>query len=139
MWGERRKAAAAEAAAEAAQLNGHAFNGGGPGYDIDWIERVVREGPLGGNRSDTFHIVVGHYLGCGWSIDQIDEHLRQFPNGIADKYIGEGRLRKEIERSVRKHAERALPVIDGWKAPEDAPCSKDATTTRSSQRRRRAR
>jgi hypothetical protein len=36
-WGERRKAAAAEAA----QLNGHSFNAGGPGHDVDQIERIV--------------------------------------------------------------------------------------------------
>ena len=39
-----------------------------------------------------FHTVVGHYLGCGWSVEQIDEHLRQFPDGIAGRYLGEGRL-----------------------------------------------
>ena len=120
VWGERRKAAAAEAAA-AAQLNGYGFNGGGTGHDIDRIEQIVREGPLGGNRSDTFHVVVGHYLGCDWSVERIYEHLQQFPNGIADKYIGEGRLRQEIDRSARKHAERTLPLIDGWKAPERKP------------------
>ena len=42
VWGERRKAAAAEAAAT--QINGHGFNGGGPGHDIDHIEQIVREG-----------------------------------------------------------------------------------------------
>ena len=60
----------------------------------------MREGPLGGNRSDTFHTVVGHYLGCDWSAERIYEHLQQFPHGIADKYIGEGRLRQEINRSA---------------------------------------
>ena len=91
VWGERRKAAAAEAAATQ-QINGHGFNGGGPGHDIDDIERIVREGAGGANRSDKFHMVVGHYLGCGWSVEQIDEHLRQFPDGIAGRYLGEGRL-----------------------------------------------
>ena len=86
-WGERRKAAAAEAAAT--QINGHSFNGGGPGHDVDHIERIVREGAAAGaNRSDMFHMVVGHYLGCGWSVEQIDEHLRQFPDGIAGRYLG---------------------------------------------------
>jgi hypothetical protein len=118
-WGERRKAAAAEAAASL--INGHTFNGGGPAHDIDRIERIVREGPLGGNRSDTFHVVVGHYLGCNWSVGQIYEHLQQFPDGIADKYIREGRLLGEIERSARKHAERTLPVSSGWEAPEPKP------------------
>ena len=114
-WGERRKAAAAEAA----QFNGHSFNGGGPGHDIDHIERIVREGAAAGaNRSDMFHMVVGHYLGCGWSVEQIDEHLRQYPDGIAGRYFAEGRLSREISRSASKYTDRALPLFDGWKAPE---------------------
>jgi hypothetical protein len=113
-WGERRKAAAAEAA----QLNGRSFNGDGSGHDVDHIERIVREGAAAGaNRSDMFHSVVGHYLGCGWSAERIDEHLRQFPDGIAGRYLGEGRLSREIARSVGKYNDRALPLFDGWKAP----------------------
>ena len=115
-WGERRKAAAAEAAAT--QINGHGFNGGGPGHDIDDIERIVREGAGGANRSDKFHMVVGHYLGCGWSVEQIHEHLQQFPDGIAGRYLGEGRLSREIARSASKYNDRVLPLLDGWKAPE---------------------
>ena len=103
-WGERRKAACVVAA----QLNGHGFNGGGPGHDVDYIERIVREGAAAGaNRSDMFHTVVGHYLGCGWSVEQIDEHLRQFPDGIAGRYFGEGRLFREISRSAGKYNGRA--------------------------------
>ena len=116
-WGERRKAAAAEAAAT--QINGQSFNGGGPGHDIDHIERIVREGAAAGsNRSDMFHAIVGHYLGCGWSVEQICEHLRQFPDGIADRYLGEGRLSREISRSASKYTDRKLPLFDSWKAPE---------------------
>ena len=115
-WGERRKAAAAEAEAATQQINGHAFNGGG-GHDVDDIERIVREGVSdGANRSDTFHAAVGHYVGCGWSVERIDEHLRQFPDGIGGRYLGEGRLSREIARSVGKYQARALPLIDGWKA-----------------------
>ena len=110
-WGERRKAAAAEAAAT--QLNGHSFNGSGPGHDIDQIEQIVREGvAAGANRSDSFHMIVGHYLGCGWSVEQIDEHLRQFPDGIAGRYLGEGRLSREISRSASKYNDRALPLLE---------------------------
>ena len=74
----------------------------------------------GANRSDTFHMVVGHYLGCGWSVERIYEHLRQFPDGIAGRYLGEGRLSREIARSASKYADRALPLFDvnGGKAPE---------------------
>jgi hypothetical protein len=112
-WGERRKVATAEAAA----LNGHSINGGGPGHDVDLIERIVREGAAAGaNRSDTFHMVVGHYLGCGWTVEQIDEHLRQYPAGIAGRYFAEGRLSREISRSASKYTDRALPQFDGWKA-----------------------
>jgi AAA domain len=115
-WGERRKAAAVEAAT---QINGHSFNAGGPGHDVNHIEQIVREGvAAGANRSDMFHAVVGHYFGCGWSVEQIDEHLRQFPEGIAGRYLGEGRLSREIARSAGKYGDRALPLLDGWKASE---------------------
>jgi AAA domain len=127
VWGERRKAAAAEAAATKQQINCHGFNGGS-GHDIDDVERVVREGvPDGANRSDAFHGVVGHYLGCGWSIEQIDEHLRQFPDGIGGRYLGECRLSREIARSAGKYQARSLPLVDGWKAPDavvEAPAPK---------------
>ena len=120
VWGERRKAAAAEAAAAAAaQVNGYGFNSNGPGYSVELIERIVREGAGSANRSDMFHTVVGHYLGCGWSLEQIDEHLRQFPEGIADKYLGESRLSREISRSAGKYNARALPLLNGWQEPEE--------------------
>jgi hypothetical protein len=62
IWGERRKSAAAQA--EPASVS---FNGGGTGYSVDQIEEIVRTGsPEGTNRSDAFHMIVGHYLGCGW-------------------------------------------------------------------------
>ena len=116
-WGERRKAAAAEAAAT--QINGHSFNSGGPGHDVDSIDRIVREGAAAGaNRSDTFHMVVGHFLGCGWSVEQINKHLQQFPDGIAGRYLAERRLSGEISRSAGKYNDRALPRFDGWKVPE---------------------
>ena len=118
VWGERRKAAELEAAA-ATQSNGHEFNAaGGTGHDIEYIDKMVREGPQGGNRSDSFHVVVGHYLGCDWTIDQIYQHIQQFPGGIGNKYIAEGRLKSEIERSARKYGERELPLSGGWTAPE---------------------
>ena len=66
-------------------------------------------------------------VGCGWSVEQIDQHLRQFPDGIGGRYFSEGRLSREITRSVSKYQARALPLLDGWKAPEtiiEAPASK---------------
>jgi AAA domain len=73
-------------------------------YAIDEIERIVREGASdGANRSDTFHAVVGHYLGCGWSIEQIAALLEQHPDGIGERYIAEGRLAGEVKRSAQKY------------------------------------
>jgi hypothetical protein len=63
-------------------------------------EAFVREGtPAGENRSDLFHTIVGHYLGCGWEVEQIYAHLQQFPDGIGGRYLSEGRLSSEIARS----------------------------------------
>jgi hypothetical protein len=73
-------------------------------YSIDQIEQIVRKGaPDGANRSDTFHAVVGHYLGCGWSLEQIVALLEQHPDGVGERYIAEGRLAGEVERSAQKY------------------------------------
>ena len=99
---------------QSAPVDGRRFNGSGSKYSIDQIEQIVREGaPAGANRSDMFHTVVGHYLGCGWSVEQIVEHLQQFPDGIGGRYLAEGRLSREIARSASKYADRALPLLDG--------------------------
>jgi hypothetical protein len=136
IWGERRKAAAAEIAAETAATN-EGFNGGdGCGYSVDQIEQIVREGaPPEANRSELFHTIVGHYLGCGWSVEQIYEHLQQFPDGIGSKYLAEGRLSREIVRSAEKFGAASLPMFDangwtsGWEAkapqPEPKPAGKE--------------
>ena len=131
IWGERRKAAAAEIAAKTAATNGKDFNGGdGCGYSVDQIEQFVREGaPESANRSELFHTIVGHYVGCGWSVEQIYEHLQQFPDGIGSKYLAEGRLSREIIRSAEKFGAASLPLFDangwtsGWeaKAPQSEP------------------
>ena len=127
IWGERRKAAAAAAATVTA---GNGFNGGGSSYSVDEIERIVCKGaPAEENRSDTFHTIVGHYLGCGWDAEQIYVHLQKFPNGIGGRHLSEGRLSGEIVRSVNKYDAGALPLSDtnGWvngfgaKAPAPAP------------------
>jgi hypothetical protein len=60
-----------------------------------------------------FHSIVGHYVGCGWSVEQILEHLQQFPQGIGSRYLTEHRLHQEIARSAGKYAQRALPVFNG--------------------------
>ena len=99
VWGERRKA---EAAPTQTVGNGHDSNG--CGYSIDEIEQIVQHGvPDGANRSNVFHAIVGHYLGCGYSVEQIFEHLQQFPDGIGARYIAEDRLATEIARSASKY------------------------------------
>jgi hypothetical protein len=113
IWGERRKLAAAQA--EPATV---AFNGDGNGYSVDQIEEIVRTGPPeGANRSDIFHMVVGHYLGCGWNIERILAHLEQHPHGIGERYLREGRLAAEIARSAKKYGWGALPLLSngGWR------------------------
>ena len=99
IWGERRKAAATHTTA----INGHHFNGNGSGYGIDEIEQIVRCGaPEGANRSNLFHTVVGHYVGCGWDVERILAHLQQYPDGIGARYLHEDRLHREIARSAGK-------------------------------------
>jgi hypothetical protein len=90
---------------------------------IDEIERIVQEGaPDGANRSDLFHGVVGHFLGCGWSVEQIAEHLEQYPDGIGNRYIAEGRLFGEVERSAvaftDSDQQQNEPWSNGWQAQE---------------------
>jgi len=121
IWGERRKAAAVQAA----EPTSAGFNGGGNSYSVDQIEEIVRSGPTdGANRSDTFHMVVGHYLGCGWNVERILAHLEQHPHGIGERYLREGRLAAEIARSARKYGAAVLPLFDNegwsssWKAPQ---------------------
>ena len=64
VWAERRKAAAAEALRRPPAM---VLTVDGSGYSIDQIEQIVRTGaPAGANRSNLFHTVVGHYVGCGW-------------------------------------------------------------------------
>jgi hypothetical protein len=125
IWGERRKAVAAEAAVP---INGNGFNGNGSGYGVDQIEQIVRTGaPDGKNRSDVFHTIVGHYLGCGWSAEQILEHLQQFPDGISSRYLREDRLPNEIARSASKYSKPELPLfgnggwVNGWAAKTPQP------------------
>jgi AAA domain len=114
VWGERRKAAAEQITSS----NGNGFDSNGCKYTIDEIERIVREGaPAGTNRSDVFHAIVGHYVGCGWDVDRILEHLQEHPQGIGSRYIAEDRLRREIERSAKKFEKAELPLFE-VKAPE---------------------
>src|SRR5262249_20843996 len=105
IWGERRKATA-----QAAEPASTSFNGGDNGHSVDQSEEVASSGPTNGaNRSDTFHMVVGHYLGCGWDIERILAHFERHPYGIGERYLRESRLAAEIARSARKYGCVALP------------------------------
>lgn len=113
-FGEKRKPAPTAAAAPI-RVNG---NGHGLPYSLDEIEAMVSTGvlPPGANRSDMFHAIVGHYVGCGWNTEQITAHMGQFPDGIGNRYLSEGRLSGEVARSVGKYNAGALPAsgADGW-------------------------
>jgi AAA domain len=111
IWAERRKAEAAAAEEAARATNGgNGFNSDGCAYSIDQIEHFVREGaPPEANRSELFHTIIGHYLGCGWDQEKIFEHLQQFPDGIGGRYLSESRLRGEISRSAGKYGAVKLP------------------------------
>jgi hypothetical protein len=119
VWGERRKA---EASKTTAPINGNGFESGGCNYSIDQIEQIVREGaPAGTNRSDVFHAIVGHYVGCGWDVDHIFKHFQEYPQGVGGRYIAEDRLRQEIERSAGKYAKPELPLFEAKAPPEPEP------------------
>jgi hypothetical protein len=134
IWGERRKAAADEAKVKAADGNG--FNSTGSGYTVEEIDALIRDGvppaPSGQSiRSGVFHTIVGHLLGCGWDAERISERLAQYPDGIGSKYIAEGRLRREVDRSLKRFQGEQLPLsggnggwVNGWEAkPELLPSS----------------
>ena len=101
-------------------------------YSIEELNLFVAEGaPAGANRSDMFHALVGHYLGCGETEEQIVSHFRQHPDGIANRYIAEGRLADEVRRSIAKYQVlgRILPTsgawVGGWQLPADEATHRD--------------
>ena len=134
-FGEKHKPAPTAATAPI-----HFNSGGGLPYSVNEIEAMVRTGELrpGANRSDMFHAIVGHYIGCGWNAEQITTHMGQFPAGIGGRYLSEGRLRGEVDRSVGKYDTNALPApgvdswVNGWeaKAPQPDPELDDDTPER---------
>jgi hypothetical protein len=90
---------------EAQHQEGKSGTGNGK---IDY-DAVIRDGaPDGADASALFHSVVGHLCGKGMSIDEIVEELGRWSNGIGRRYLG--RLRQEVERSLRKwEAKRKIP------------------------------
>ena len=122
VWGERRKAEMIKATAPAGS---DGFDSTGCKYSYDEIERIIREGaPASANRSDVFHTIVGHLVGCGWQPERIFEHLQQYPDGIGGRYLREDRLEREITRSANKFAKAELPLpsnSSGWTSRETPP------------------
>ena len=113
-YGEKHKPVSTAAAAPF-RVNG---NGHGLPYSLEEIEVIVSTAtlPPGANRSDLFHAIVGHYVGCGWGAEQITAHIGQFHDGIGVRYLSEGRLSAEVDRSVGKYKAGALPApgVNGW-------------------------
>ena len=64
------------------------------------INNLIRNGVPGRQRSEVFQSVIFRLANAGLSIDEIEEALTEYPNGIAQKYAN--RLRAEIERSYGK-------------------------------------
>src|SRR5262249_36846705 len=79
-------------------------HGGGNGHDakgLDFdIDELIRNGAPEGQRSEAFARVVWSLAGQGFTLDEIEQELRRYPNGIAAKFIN--RLRPEIERCYGK-------------------------------------
>jgi hypothetical protein len=118
-WLRRRKAEKCKA-----EHTGNGFDSSGCKYTIGEIDAIVAAGtPAGADRSSVFHSVVGHFVGVGWSADQLEDLLAQHPNGVAARYITEGRLRQEIERSLNKFglSEQSADWTSGWVPPEESP------------------
>jgi hypothetical protein len=130
---ERAASWAEQHGAKPEPVNSIGFNSSGVlgTYSIDDIERIVAEGaPASANRSDLFHALVGHYLGCGETEEQIVAHFRQHSDGIANRYIAEGRLANEVHRSIAKYQllGRILPTSGawvGWQPPADEATHRD--------------
>ena len=87
--------------------------------------------PDGANRCNVFHTIVGHYFGCGYSVEQIFEHLQQFPDGIGARYIAEDRLATEIARSASKYG----VAVDAPVQPKPQKATASAAAGRGSRAR----
>jgi putative DNA primase/helicase len=87
-------------------------------YSAEDYEKFAREGaPEGKNRSDTFHSVVWSYAALGLGLEDIVARLADNPDGIAERYIREDRLEREVKRSFDKwHRENPGASAS---APED--------------------
>jgi hypothetical protein len=81
------------------KANGAAGNHEEP---VDY-EAVVRDGaPAGEDRSWWFNRCVWHFAGKGLDFEEIVERFEAHPSGVADRYIAQGRLDREVERCFAK-------------------------------------
>ena len=103
------------AAEKPTQKKGNGLNKGGNGHATEDILRIVHEGAGDdGNRSDAFHSCVGHLYRIWGSLDRIREEMERHPAGIADKFIDQGRLVKEIARSAKAFRPELTAHIEAW-------------------------
>jgi putative DNA primase/helicase len=70
------------------------------GNSFDDIDELIKNGAPETQRSEAFARVVWSLAGQGLSQNEIEDLLKQYPNGIAFKY--NKRLRKEIDRCYTK-------------------------------------
>jgi putative DNA primase/helicase len=87
----------------------------------DW-DAVIRNGAEPGERSELFQGAVWHLANRGLATDEIEHTLAEYPGGIAERYIAENRLHREVGRSYQKwrraHPTRLqgvpiIKVVDG--------------------------
>src|SRR5262249_38601578 len=86
----------------------HAAVGGQGNFELGkrGINDLIRNGVPERQRSEVFHSVIFRLANAGLSIDDIEQTLTEYPNGITQKYAN--RLRDEIERSYGKWKTSAL-------------------------------
>jgi hypothetical protein len=115
-------------------------NGSAPGtgpiseMPVREIDRLVREGIPDGARvddktkSELFHGICWHFAGHGYTIEQIAEIFEDHPDGVARRYVQEGRLIiREVARCLQDHDElgteatQILAETEGKRAQKPPP------------------
>ena len=98
------------------QINGHGFNGSGPGYSIDQIEQIVREGlrpaKIAATCSTQSSAITSAAAGASirsWST------CSSSPTASAAAISARGGCQRDRQER-RQVPDRALPLLDGWKA-----------------------
>lgn len=67
------------------------------------IVDLIENGAAVGERSEKFYAVVGALKDCGWTIEEITAKLKEYPHGIAVKYLfPNDRLETEVARCFDK-------------------------------------